>query len=107
MALHCPATIHLLGPEALPGALEVLAQEHIAVVCVGEEASLRDTAESAATSLGVPLRVVPDLGDDGPRHEALVDLADEYRGEHVLLVVAGHPQLVTMEVGDDGIRRLG
>lgn len=107
MALHCPATIHLLGPESLAGALEVLAQEHIAVVCVGEDASLRAGAERAAASLGVPLRVVPYLGDDGPRHEALQDLADQYRGEHVLVLVSGHHQLVTMEVGDDGVRRLG
>jgi hypothetical protein len=106
MALHCPATIHLLGLEALPGALDVLAQEHIAVVCVGEVATWRGTAESAATSLGVPLRVVPDLGVDGPRHDALLDLADQYRGEHVLVLVSGHHQLVTMEVGDDGIRLL-
>ena len=106
MALHCPATIHLLGPEALAEALDVLAPEHIAVVCVGEQASLRDTAQAAATSLGTPVRVVPDLGADGSRHQALLDLADEYRGEHVLVLVSGHHQLVTMEVGDDGIRLL-
>ncbi len=107
MALHCPATLHLVGLDALPGALEALGQEHIAVVCVGGHPALRAAGESAATTLGAPIRVVPDLGDGGARHAVLGEIADQFRGEHVLVLVPGHHLLVTMEFGDDGVRHLG
>ncbi len=106
MALHCPATLHVVGADSLDGALAGLADQHVAVVCVGEDPELRPAAESSAATLGVPVRVVAGLGDGSPRHHALVALADEFRGEHLLVLVPGHHRLVTMEIGDDGIRHL-
>lgn len=106
MALHCPATVHLVGRDGLPEAVRLLGDQRIAVVCVGPDPELSPAAESAARSLGVTVRLVPGLEDAAGRRDVLAVLADEYRGEHALVVVPGHHRLVTLEIGDDGVRRV-
>lgn len=106
MALHCPATVHLVGRDGLADAVAALAEQRVAAVCVGDDPELQAMAEDSAATLGVSVRIVPELGD-GPRHKSLATIADLYRGEHVLVLVPGHHQLVALEVGDDGIHVSG
>ena len=120
-------TIHLLAPgsanaaEAARAAAGRLSLERIAMVfCSGTEQVVA-IAEQVARLLDVPCRVDPELAGldvatmgtgaivsrGGAR--ALDGIADEFRGEHVLVVgdvpaegAAPGPVLKRLEIGDDG-----
>lgn len=76
--LQCPATFHVFGPAAVPEA-----RVHAAPVAAVHAAPGRDAAHVAGSA-------EPDPWPRGDRSlwEVLTELADLYRGRHVLVLPA-------------------
>lgn len=102
MALHCPATLHLARPggdEQVRALVDSLREERVAAVVSAPDVRAGRCGALAASLLEVPhevhagLAAVPgaDPGAEalGTVREALTDIADRYRGEHVLVLSHG------------------
>lgn len=109
MALHCPATLHLVPEDldlgGLRGLAEALHDARVACVLSAPLDGVTDAAQVLASLLGVPARTGAGLeGAEDSRHEALASIADEFRGEHVVVLTG--TERSTLEVGDDVWRRV-
>lgn len=122
MALFCPVTLHLLGPgdeDGTRAAVQDLRTERVAAVFSSGEGAEAAVADLAAELLGVAHRADPGLvgldvsavrpgGTSGTGAAAALDaIADQFRGEHVLVVGSrsgsdGRVRLHRLEIGDDG-----
>lgn len=120
--LHCPVTLHLLAPDEQARSAEIaeeLRHEHVAMVYAAASPAAAGTAEELGRLLDVSVRVDADLSDldvagfgrgaHPVRHcaQALEDIADLHRGEHVIVVggvATGGDDMVLrrLEIGDDG-----
>lgn len=104
-ALHCPALVLLVAPdvEGTAALAARLRDARVARVCaVGEAAAA--TAGDLADALGVDLVL-----RDGPLYDLVDEVADQHRGETVLVVSGEVPTadgLVALEVDETGRRRV-
>ncbi|WP_068397191.1 hypothetical protein [Kribbia dieselivorans] len=121
MALFCDATLLVLGPCETDGSGDLTTSGHARALAVAEHVRERRiarvaggttgassvTASALADALDVPVWLLPDLdrGTDGWA-DAVQTIADQHRGETVLVVAAIHHSgdtIVTeLLVGDDG-----
>ncbi|MEE6283092.1 hypothetical protein [Georgenia sp. MJ170] len=118
--LQCAATVVVLGPQASsPATLAQLRERRVALVYAGPGTAA--PAAALADALGVAVRTDGAAEPDGtagrPVAAVLEELADEHRGECVVLVVAagtlaglvrqaggGAAPGVVIELDDDGRR---
>lgn len=132
MALHCPATLHIARVDGEDAAVQALAatlrEERVAAVITSPLRPALASAELAASLLGVTHETHPGLGagQDAGLAATLTDIADRFRGEHLLVLgemtgaalldlavsvppgARARPHLPTgraarVEVGDDGV----
>lgn len=111
--LQCAATLVLAAPSERAEALalgERLAMRRIAAVWTGDGASQRQTAELVAGVLGLPVTARPGLdaldpGDAGDDRGALQEIADQHRGETVLVLLPASP-VAGLRLGPDEIAEL-
>jgi hypothetical protein len=104
--LQCAATFvfAVAGDEAQMRALAAdLRFRRVAVVYAGGGAGPERSARTLSEALGVPLRTEPEL-DGGNASALLEEIADQHRGETVLVVTAGPllGDVVEMRVDADG-----
>ncbi len=116
--LQCPArvfvaTIRMLDGAGLAAATDTLRTERISAVhCTG--ASTRPAADRLAAALGVRMVETPELlgfslaarslpaAGSVPAGSVLTQIADEYRGEALVLVTDAGPAMVQLTVDSAG-----
>lgn len=128
--LQCPATIVVVradpSTEGRSALLEYLGHRHCAAVQVGPGSTARAWGQAVADRFGVPVTEHDDLRTRAQLRATIADLADQYRGETLILICGADlftaaapddlpPELlggdrsgwVSLEVDSDGWRRSG
>lgn len=103
--LHCAATL-LLVPAGLAADLgPALARARVAHVWTGTAAPSLGAAEAIAGDLGVGVTERGDLDEPAALDQSLAEIADEHRGETVVVVVEGGEAVVEVAIDGDGVAR--
>ena len=103
--LQCAATLLLVPAGRAEGLAETLTHAKVARVWTGTAAVAAQAAESLAAQLGVGVSTRAEM-DDERIDLALSDIADEHRGETVVVVVDHGDAIVEVAVDGDGwVRR--
>ena len=103
--LHCAATLLLVPADQAPGVAVRLTAARIAHVWSGTEALTSQATEQVAAGLGVGTTTRSGL--DGPEEfdTVLAEIADEHRGETVVVVVGAGDAVTEVLVDSDGWER--
>jgi hypothetical protein len=103
--LHCAATLLLVPVEQAPGVAGTLTTARIAHVWSGTEALTLQAAEKAAAGLGVGTTTRSELDDPEEMDTVLAEIADEHRGETVIVVVGAGDAVTEVIIDSDGLER--
>jgi hypothetical protein len=103
--LHCAATLVLAPTASLDALVPQLAGSRVALVRCGTSTEALRAATGAAAALGVGL--VEDRGLDLAEtvDQTLGDIADEHRGETVLVVLDHVDAVTEVAIDNDGRHR--
>ena len=102
--LQCAATLLLVPYGQVESFARSLAGARIAHVWTGETETALQAAEALAAELGVGATTRSELDDPHQSDLALGDIADEHRGETVVVVVPGGA-VTEIVIDSDGWQR--
>lgn len=100
--LQCPATLLLVPPHLVGALVPTLSGRRVAQVWSSSAPDAVSAAGPAAAALGVGATTSNDLRDPDRRHGTLTGIADQHRGETVLIVVDGGDEVVEVSIDGDG-----
>ncbi len=100
--LHCAATLLLVPVDQAPGVAGALTNARIAHVWAAPSPEAAGSARLVAAELGVAVTTHDDLDDPERIDLALTDIADEHRGETVVVVVGAGDAVTEVLIDSDG-----